>query len=371
MALLATLFMWFPALGEEAQDEQAPAERGEFTTDFSQHSVPYEQIISGGPPKDGIPAIDAPQFVTVEEADGWLAPEESVVFHEIGEDARAYPVRILMFHEIVNDTVGGVPVAVTYCPLCNTAIVFGRSVDDRVLDFGTSGRLRYSNLVMYDRQTETWWQQATGEAIAGELTGHRLAMLPAPIVSWSQFRDAHPGGTVLAEPSEGRPYGRNPYVGYDDPERAPFLYRSAPATPEILPAVARVLAVEFGEEKVAYPYTVLSEVGVVNDTVAGKQIVVLWTPGTASPLDAETVAGGRDIGSAGAFSRELGGRILTFAQREGRIVDEETGSIWSILGRGIDGELTGRRLEQIVAVEHFWFSWAAHNPNTRVYQLDD
>ncbi|NIN68937.1 MAG: DUF3179 domain-containing protein, partial [Anaerolineae bacterium] len=140
---------------------------------------PYSEILSGGPPKDGIPAIDAPKFISVEEADEWLQPQEPVVLVQVGDDARAYPIQILMWHEIVNDTIGEVPVAVTYCPLCNTGVAFERTFDGQVLDFGTTGRLRYSNLIMYDRQTETWWQQATGEGIVGEYALRQLTFVPA------------------------------------------------------------------------------------------------------------------------------------------------------------------------------------------------
>ena len=129
--------------------------KSQFSTDFSKHSVPYSEILSGGPPKDGIPAIDDPKFVSVEEADEWLKPQEPVVLVQVGDDARAYPIQILMWHEIVNDTVGGVPVTVTFCPLCNTGVAFERTFEGQVLDFGTTGRLRFSNLIMYDRQTVT------------------------------------------------------------------------------------------------------------------------------------------------------------------------------------------------------------------------
>lgn len=153
--------------------QQAPpggAER-EFSTDFNKTIISYDDVLSGGPPKDGIPAIDQPAFVSVEEADDWLADVEPVILVEAGGAAKAYPIQILVWHEIVNDSVGGVPLSITFCPLCNTAIAFERTLDGQVLDFGTTGRLRYSNLIMYDRQTETWWQQASGQAIAGELTG--------------------------------------------------------------------------------------------------------------------------------------------------------------------------------------------------------
>ena len=184
-------------------------------TDFSRHSVDYSEIMSGGPPKDGIPPVDDPKFVHVSEAKG-LGEREPVIGLVINGDARAYPLRILVWHEIVNDTVGGVPVAVTYCPLCNTALVFDRRLEGRVLDFGTTGKLLKSNLVMYDRQTESWWQQFLGEAIVGELTGARLAMLASRIESLANFRKRAPEGRLLV-PNDPRMrrYGFNPYVGYD------------------------------------------------------------------------------------------------------------------------------------------------------------
>lgn len=357
-----------PAVTRPPEDRPPFGAEREFTTDFSKHSVPYNEILSGGPPKDGIPAIDNPRFVSVEEADAWLKSKEPVILFQIGDDARAYPLQIFLWHEIVNDTVGGVPVVVTFCPLCNTAIAFERTVDGQVLDFGTTGRLRFSNLVMYDRQTESWWQQATGEAIAGEFTGRQLEFLPAPTVSWADFKAAHPDGKVLSrETGYTRSYGRNPYVGYDDVDQSPFLY-VGPKTPGALPPMARVVTVDLNGEAVAYPYEVLQEVRVVNDEVAGMPIVVFWAPGTASALDTTGVATGRDVGAANVFSRQLDGRTLTFRLDGERITDEQTGSEWTILGQATSGELQGRQLETVVSINHFWFSWAAFKPETRIYQ---
>jgi hypothetical protein len=349
-------------------EEDPPARGSEFKTDFSKHTVPYREILSGGPPKDGIPAIDKPKFVVVNEADSWLKPVEPVIFFQVGDDARAYPIQIFMWHEIVNDTVGGVPVAVTFCPLCNTAIAFERTVNGRVLDFGTTGRLRFSNLIMYDRQTETWWQQATGAAIAGELTGTQLVFRPAAIIAWSDFKAAHPNGKILSRDTGfTRSYGANPYTGYDDVNSSPFLYQGPP-TPGKLPAVARVLTVDLGGEAVAYPYDVLQKVRVVNDAVGGTDVVVLWAPGTASALDAGSVAGGRDVGAANVYTRTVDGQRLTFALDGDRIVDTETDSTWNILGQATAGKLAGKALQPVVAINHFWFSWAAFKPETRVYQ---
>ncbi len=345
-----------------------PGAEREFSTDFSRHTVSYNDIFSGGPPKDGIPAIDAPRFVTVAEADEWLGAQEPVALVQVGEDARAYPLQILTWHEIVNDTVGGLPLAVTFCPLCNTAIAFKRALDGQVLDFGTTGRLRFSNLIMYDRQTESWWQQAGGDAIAGELAGRRLAFYPATIIAWDEFKAAHPDGQVLSRDTGfNRSYGSNPYAGYDNINSSPFLFRGPP-TPGALPPMARVLTVDLGGQAVAYPYDLLEQAVVVNDVVAGRPVAVFWQPGVASALDSGAIAQGRDVGSAAAFLPELEGQRLTFVNESGRIVDVETGSTWNLLGRAVDGELAGQQLTPVVGINHFWFSWAAFKPETRIYQ---
>ncbi len=343
----------------------------EFTTDWRKHSVSYSEILSGGPPKDGIAAVDEPRYERVAKADEWLKPDEPVILVEIDGEARAYPIQILMWHEIVNDMVGDVPVTVTYCPLCNTGVAFERMFDGQMLDFGTTGRLRYSNLIMYDRQTETWWQQATGEGIAGEYTGRQLTYVPASLISWADFKEAHPDGTVLSrQTGYTRSYGQNPYVGYDSRENSPFLYRG-PDTPEILPAMARVVTVDMVTGTVAYPYDVLQELHVVNDTVADTPIVVLWAPGTSSALNALTVANGEDVGAATTFSRQMDGQTLTFSWDGERIVDDQTGSEWNVLGQAVSGPKKGSQLAPVVSINHFWFSWAAFRPETRVYGVDN
>jgi hypothetical protein len=349
--------------------EDPPVGAGEFKTDFSRHTAPYSEIFSGGPPKDGIPAIDAPQFISVAEADAWLEPQEPIILLELDGEARAYPIQVLMWHEIANDTVGGTPVAVTFCPLCNTAIAFDRRVAGQVLDFGTTGRLRYSNLIMYDRQTETWWQQANGRAIAGQYAGIQLTFVSVAIIAWEEFVNAYPNGQVLSrETGFNRNYGQNPYAGYDDVNRPPFLY-DGPATPEILPATARVLTIDLNGEAVAYPYEVLATAGAINDTVGTQPIVVLWKAGTASALDAASVSGGRDVGAAAAYSRIVDGQTLTFERDGEHLIDGETRSRWNVLGQALEGPLAGKQLTQVVAVNHFWFSWAAFKPETRVYRL--
>ena len=353
------------------EEDPPPGAASQFRTDFSRHIVPYSEIMSGGPPKDGIPAIDDPQFVSVDAAGAWLAPQEPVIVVQAGDAAHVYPIQILMWHEIVNDTVGDLPVSVTFCPLCNTAIAFERTLDGQVLDFGTTGRLRFSNLVMYDRPTESWWQQATGQAIAGRFAGRQLTLVPANMVAWADVQAAYSEARVLSrDTGHNRDYGRNPYVGYDDLNQRPFLY-DGPLTPDELPSMARVLGVNLGGEAVAYPYPVLRELRVANDTVGGQAIVLLWTSGVASALDAGSVADGQDVGTMTAFSRVLDGRVLTFQWDGAQMVDDETGSVWNGMGHAVSGPLAGNQLQPVVGVNYFWFTWAAFRPNGRVYAPAD
>ena len=257
-------------------------------TDFAITSVEnWVEILSGGPPKDGIPAISDPSFIAVTEETG-IGGTEPVITVEIGDATpRAYPIRYLTWHEIVNDTVAGVPVAVTFCPLCNSALVFDRRMEHGVLSFGVSGKLRNSDMVMYDRESESWWQQATATAIVGILTGTELTQLPSWMESWDQFKARNPDGLVMAQPGFARRYGTNPYRGYDSSSR-PFLYNGENPPHDIHP-LTRVVRV--GDR--AWPLirvrqsTPLSEAG----------LHLSWEGGQASALDTTTIAEGRDVGT--------------------------------------------------------------------------
>ncbi len=336
-------------------------------TDFSRHSVPYSEIISGGPPPDGIPPIDDPKFVSLEDADRWLTGQEPVIALEIDGDARAYPLQIMIWHEIVNDVVGDVPVTVTFCPLCNSAIVFDRRLDGVTYDFGTSGNLRSSDLVMWDRQTESWWQQLTGEAIVGELTGKVLTFLPAPIVSWEDFKAVNTDGKVLSRSTGfSRSYGRNPYIGYDKVDNPPFLLLDEPDGR--LPPKERVAAVTIGDVDVAFPFSILERERVVNYSVNGRDLTVFFKPGTVSALDRSSIKESRDVGATGVFDPSVDRQKLSFRTDGEDIVDNETGSVWNILGEAVEGPLTGKTLAPIVHANHFWFAWGAFKPDTKIYQ---
>jgi hypothetical protein len=304
---LSTLPDAGPGLGEASPP---PGLGAGWKTDFSRHSVSLDEFRPGGPGKDGIPAIDDPRFVAVQDAD-FLEDREPVIELVVGGDARAYPIQILIWHELVNDVVGGVPVAVTFCPLCNTALAFRRRAKQQTLDFGTTGNLRNSDLVMYDRQTQSWWQQFGGEAVVGELTGAKLEQLPARIVAWADFRREHAGGRVLSrETGFPRPYGQNPYVGYDSVDSSP-LFPTRNADDTRLPPKERVVFVERDGEAVVVPFSTLRIKKAVRVEVGGSKLLVRWRAGVASSLDKADIAAGRDTGAAEV--RE-GGRLVGFDQ---------------------------------------------------------
>ena len=268
-----------------AQSVPAEWEREWPRTDFSKSEIDFSEIISGGPPKDGIPAIDDPEFVPVSQAVD-LSAQEPVIMLSMNGEARAYPLRIMMWHEIANDEIGDVPVTVTYCPLCNSAVVFDRRVNGKVLDFGVSGKLRHSDMIMYDRQTESWWQQFVGHGIVGDMTGAELKRLPARVIPFSAFQHSFPDGKVLTAPNaNARRYGENPYVKYDSADN-PFLYRGrydGPGQP-----LSYVVAV--GKE--AWLLEDLRKAGVIEHD----DLRLSWQEGMNSALDNRNIEQGRDIG---------------------------------------------------------------------------
>ncbi len=281
--LIATLF---GLLASSLMAQEQGWKREWPLTDFTKTSVQYSDILSGGPPKDGIPSVDNPQFKAIAD-ETEIGDSEPVNVVQIGDaPAKAYPYRYLIWHEIVNDVVNGVPIAVTYCPLCATIIVFERTLNGQVTTFGTTGKLRLSNLIMYDRATESWWQQAVGEAIVGARTGMELKPVVSWTQSWAEFKAENPNGLVMASPNAGRPYGRNPYRGYDTATR-PFLYNGE-NPPNGIPALSRVIKV--GNK--AWPLSRLKKV----ESLTEAGVTISWKSGQSSALDSGRINQGRDIG---------------------------------------------------------------------------
>jgi len=353
-----------PVLGANSFEQQWP------NTDFSRTTVDLTEILSGGPPKDGIPAIDHPVLISVNDASKWLHPREPVIVVEHQDEARAYPLQILIYHEIVNDIFFDQPIAVTFCPLCNASIVFDRRLSGRTLDFGTTGNLRKSDMVMYDRQTESWWQQFTGAGIIGHYSGKKLTKLSSKIVAFKEFQMTYPNGNVLSrETGHSRPYGTNPYRGYDRIGDIPFLF-SDPVDHR-LPAMERVISVGYGSQYRLYPFAELDGAGLIHDQLGDLPIAIFHKENLLSVLDKRKIENSRSVYSAVAYDRRLEGRTLEFKINSDKIIDIQTKSHWNIFGRAVAGPLKGKQLKSVDSGVHFAFAWLAFMPDSEIYKRKD
>jgi hypothetical protein len=318
-------------------------------------------------PPDAIPAIDRPAFQLAGKVD-FLSDQEPVMAVVLGGEARAYPLRILVWHEVVNDRLGSTPVVVTFCPLCNSGVAFERTLGGRVLTFAVSGQLRGPNLVMFDRETETLWQQLTGEAERGALEGRRLRMVASRIVPFEEFKATWPDGRVMTEKTgHVRPYGDDPYAGYgvDRHEESVFMF-GANVDPR-LPPKARILGILSGGTRVAVPYPVsdgrrrVVEIGTAEGAVAVLLEHGVGLQGTAPSFE------GQHLGWTGAAYRaRLVGRPLDLVARSTGFLDRRTGTVFDVTGVAVRGPLLGRRLRPVISVDSYWFAWAFFHPHTEV-----
>lgn len=356
-----------------SQDSCQPANlnTANWSTNFCNSQVDFSEILVGNPTKNGIPSVTDPTMESIEEAGSWLGERSPVIALAIDGEARAYPLAILMWHEIANDEIAGMPVAVTFCPLCNSSITYDRRVKGKALDFGVSGLLRNSDLIMFDRQSESWWQQLTGEGLVGEYAGVLLDIVPSQVIGFSRFAERYPDGLVMSrETGYNRQYGINPYSNYDSRGGRPFLFRGD-IDQRLDSAVDHVLAAIIGESAKAYPFEILRRERVINDSIGDTPIVVFFQSGVASALGDSVIDSARDIGTAGMYEAAINGEALQFAARaDGAFTDAQTESTWNAFGEAIAGELAGSQLNWVHAFPHFWFAWAAFHPDTDIYGLD-
>lgn len=337
---------------EEVQALLLTGSREVTETDGVRHSIPLDEVITGNPFKDGIPSIDDPQFESVGAADQYLDDNGFGLAVEVNGSYRFYPYQILVWHEIVNETFNGEDLLVTYCPLCFTGIVFEREVADEAVEFGTSGKLWNSNLLMYDRKTDTLWSQALGEAVVGEMTGASLELYPSLTISWADFKRAYPSGGVLSRNTGyNRDYTQDPYEpqGYYESSAVWFPLSNEDTR---MHAKTVVFGYNAGDAKKAYPKDEIEQIEVVNDSVGEQSLVVIW--------DSE-------INTVRAFVSEVEGEILTFTKGDDFFVDDQTGSLWNVDGEAVSGDYRGRQLQSITLENSFWFSWAAAYPETELY----
>ncbi len=336
-------------------------------TDFSKYSIPFNEIMSTGLPKGAIPAIDRPRFVSIRNARKWVRDNEPVIVVVVKNEARAYPLQIMVFHQIVNDKIKGEPLLISFCPLCNNSTVYERKVDSKVLSFNTTGLLRNSGLIMYDKQTETWWQQFTGDGLVGHYANKQLKnKYPTYIISFKKFKAHYPKGKVLSrDTGYQRQYGLNPFTGYDAIDNSPLPLKGN--TDPRLPPMERVLNVNINGNYKLYTYQTISKNPVINDSFNDTAIVVFSKSGYASPLDKQEIIQSKTVPVAAAFNRYLNNMTLTFTFKDQHFVDDQTGSQWNIFGHAIHGKLKGAQLQRVDIGSHFAFASLAFRPNAKIY----
>lgn len=340
-------------------------------TDLSKHSAPLDEFLTLLKP-DQIPPINSPSFITIEDAKKTYFGHEPVIVIEINNDAKAYPLSVLIYHEIVNDSVGGTPIIATYCPLCNAAIAFNRNLEFNgktyLLDFGVSGMLRKSDMVMWDRQTESWWQQFTGEALVGELNGASLEFIPTLLISLGDFIKNYPNGKVLST-NNGLGdvnYHENPYVNYDNiTNKTPFLFEEK--VDERLPAMERIVDISFDGITRIYPLTTIKKETVINDKIKDNPLVIFYEAKTISVLDAKNIDKSKSVGAVTVFSPKVDGKKLSFFSKNRKFFDVETNSEWTIAGKCMSGLYKGKQLKTIRSGNHFAFAWFAFQPECQIY----
>jgi hypothetical protein len=323
--------------------------------DGTRHLIPLNEIQHGGPPKDGIPSIDAPRFAGSDTWDALQYNEDDLVIGvEVNGVRRAYPFQVLVWHEIVNDTIDDTALLITYCPLCGTGIVFERYIDDEPVQFGVSGKLYNSDMLMYDRQTDSYWAQLTGTAVVGELTGSVLPLYPMKIMTWQDWKESFPDSEVLTtDTGFMRDYSRDPYLGYYESSSVMF---SVSATDDRLHMKERVSGIEVdGPAFGAYPDAAVIEHGPVNDVVGDTPLLVVADPHAGH--------------SVRIFDRNVDGQVLSFSLSEDgqSLSDEETGTVWTFAGEATAGELAGTSLSELIPVKGFWFAWFAFHQETELW----
>lgn len=344
-------------------------------TDLSKHSVDLSeiQIVL---PKGSFPTLDHPDFIYSDEGLKSYFSKEPVIAIEINGDARAYPLNILTMHEISNDVVGNKPILVTYCPLCNSGIVYDRTLTidgaPEIFEFEPSGMLRNSDMVMLDRTTETLWQQIIGTGIAGTLDKTELKIIPSLILSVEEFFIRYPQGKILSKNTgfadSAKYYGTNPYENYDDADAKPYeRFFDHDKIDKRLPPMERVVDIEdMGAYKI-YPLTLIEKYKVINDSFNDKKVVLMHQSGTVSILDKENIKESKDIGTIVVYNRIVNGQLLTFTKNTANFKDEQTGSTWDITGRCISGNLKGSQLEIEPHSNHFAFAWLAFYPDSEIF----
>lgn len=330
-------------------------------------------------PRGSFVVLNNPKFIGKAEGLKSFLAKEPVLSVEINGIAKAYPLNMLSIHEIANDTLAGIPILATFCPLCNAGIVYDRRLKHKekeyLLDFEVSGMLRKSDMVMADKQTETWWQQLEGKGIVGTLEGAELSVIPSLVISVEEFFNRYPNGKILSKktgvPNAEESYGINYYKNYDDPNNKPYeRFFSTDEVDPRLPAMERIVDIRSNGEFKVYPFSAVKKNGVINDQFNGKNVVLFYQPGTLSVLDEKEIKNSKDVGMVTVFKPYVDGQFLKFKKLNDKFIDENTSSVWDITGKCVSGKLAGKELEIEPHGNHFAFAWLAFHPETKIYGID-
>lgn len=313
-------------------------------------SINLNDIVLGCPGKDCIKSIDNPKFESVSSASTYLKDNDRILALKYEGIVKGYPSKILDRHEIVNDFFGEKPVLVSYCPLCGTGIAFKRQVNGETVEFGVSGRLYNSNLIMYDRKTSSFWQQITGKAIVGELTGKKLEQIPMDTMQWKDFKKRFPEANVLKGVYPTTIYESYPYGDYEESNEVFFPVKNKNNKYK---AKEWVYGLEINGKTKVWPEKEVNKANIINDELAGKKILIVKNPET------NTIK---------FFERTINNKTLEFTIVNGKLKTKDESSEWGFEGNALSGKLKGKKLKQIPVIRSFWFSWVALHPNTLTFE---
>jgi hypothetical protein len=380
MKNITILLLILPLLGFPFSDASAQLTNPKnipytWKTDTTKRNIELSEIIVVVP-RQTFPTIDFPNFIGKAEGLKSFFEHEPVISVTINGKSKAYPLNMLTMHEISNDSLGGIPILPTYCPLCNSSVVYDRRLNhgeqQYVLEFEVSGMLRNSDMIMADRQTHTWWQQLMGFGLVGDLNDAKLEVIPSMVLSVKDYFERYPKGKILSPITGTRAeerYGTNPYTNYDSLGNTPMeKYFDQSKLDTRLPAMERVIDLEGQNSCKIYPLSIIAKKGVINDRYDEKNIVIFYKKGTVSVLDKNEISKSKSIGSATMFSSDIDGTILTFQKVDEDFIDNETGSVWDITGRCINGKMKGKELLPERYSNHFAFAWLTFHPKSEIYR---
>lgn len=342
-------------------------------TDTSKRTIELSDLTIAAP-KDELQALNYPKFITRNDRHNHFFEHEPVIVITQEGRAKAYPLSLLTPFELANDSFGGEELMITYCPMCNAAVVFNRRVNENgeahLLNFGISGILMHNDMVMYDKNTESWWEQLMGTAVAGKLAGTTMEFMPSMLISVKDYFDRFPDGLIMSPEGvklvKSHHHRAFHHMEHDSSHLESTYYLPEKTDPR-LPPLERVLDIHIDDHITIYPYHVLAKEQVLNQEFDGISFSIFYHGETVSVLDEDKLAKSKHVGSATAFRTKVDGQVLTFKKEGEYFKDDQTGSIWDITGYCREGEKKGKQLWLMPHSNHFAFAYLAFFPESEIY----